>query len=117
MGLMCFEQFDLDHLNFFQTGTRTASKLLVHLTFIVLSILLRQVAVGILLAQIQLDMLLLMLPELLLMMEFCKPVCRDRIIGPLTPVSSIQGNNINGISFSTLNATTSGSGFLLVFRS
>jgi hypothetical protein len=34
----------------------------------------------------------------------------------LTPVSSIQGNNINGISFSTLNATTSGSEFLLVFR-
>jgi hypothetical protein len=39
-----------------------------HLTFIVLSILLRQVAVGILLAQILLVMQLLMLPELLLMM-------------------------------------------------
>jgi hypothetical protein len=71
-----------------------------HLTFIVLSILLRQVAVGILLAQILL-MQLLTLPELLLMMEFCKPVCRDRIIGRFNPVSSIQGNNINGISFST----------------
>jgi hypothetical protein len=87
-----------------------------HLTFIVLSILLRQVAVGILLAKILLVMQLLTLPELLLMMEFCKPVCRDRIIGPLTPVSSIQG--ITSTNFiSTLNATTSGSGILLVFRS
>jgi hypothetical protein len=55
------EQFDwtISGNKFFQTGTRTATASAAsHLTFIVLSILLRQVVVGILLAQIQLDMLL-----------------------------------------------------------
>jgi hypothetical protein len=66
------------------------------------------VVVGILLAQILLVMQLLTLPELLLMMGILQTW--DRIIGSFNPVSSIQGNNINGISFSTLNATTSGSG-------
>jgi hypothetical protein len=84
---------------FFQTGTRTAiasagTPFNIHRAINIIT-----ASGGGYTAKILLVMLLLTLPELLLMMGICKPVCRDRIIGRFNSVSSIQGNNINGISF------------------